>query len=280
MTSFGNWLQYKLVYYLTLLTMKKSLFLLGSIGLVAVAIALSLCVGKTYAGTSDAYLIVVSNPHSAEVLVDNSLKGTTDVQTGELKVSGLTLGSHTIEVEKDKYWPSTQTINISSPGNAGGYIFVLDPQTGTYTVTASPTSAKVFMDNSLKGTTDAITGKLAVPGLILGNHKLEIQKDGYWPLIVTVNVYDSGGTGMYYVLKPLTGSLTVTSNVMGADIFIDGFHSGKKTGVKQQVVVSGLTIGNHTLKITKNGYQTYTKTFKIYDTGGIGMYVKLKPVTY
>lgn len=76
-------------------------------------------------------------------------------------------------------------------------------------------------------------------------------------VLVVIGIIFSGGfTGK--VVKSganQTGSLSVTSNPTGANLFVDSVFKGTTPRT-----VSGLSVGNHNIKVTKSGYNNYITT--------------------
>jgi hypothetical protein len=61
------------------------------------------------------------------------------------------------------------------------------------------------------------------------------------------------------IIKSRTGNLDISSNPLGAEIFIDGMDKGKVT----KSIIPNITAGNHSLTLKLAGYQDYNTTFNI-----------------
>jgi hypothetical protein len=64
-----------------------------------------------------------------------------------------------------------------------------------------------------------------------------------------------------YAIKAAMGALDISSNPLGAEIFIEG----EDTGTVTHSVIPNIPVGRYTLKLTSPGYNDYTTTFTIYD---------------
>jgi PEGA domain-containing protein len=115
----------------------------------------------------------------------------------------------------------------------------IGPQTGTATINSRPEGLVVMIDNEVRGRTPI---RVAVP---LGNHTLQIQKDGEErsiPLVVeagtTVSQYIDFGTTT--AVAASTGRLEVTSDQRGSTVRVDGKVAGNTP-----LTLSDVTVGPH-----------------------------------
>jgi hypothetical protein len=70
---------------------------------------------------------------------------------------------------------------------------------------------------------------------------------------ITMYEYEGGGTG--------SGSIQVNSSPTGATIYLDGTSTGKTT----DALITDVSPGSHTIKLTKSGYSDYTETVTVTD---------------
>jgi hypothetical protein len=80
-------------------------------------------------------------------------------------------------------------------------------------------------------------------------------------------------TSRLNICCPETGSLTVASSPSSASLYVDGAYKGLTP-----LTVSGLSVGNHNVQVTKSGYNSYSTTKYIY-VGSNSMNVTLTPAT-
>lgn len=94
-------------------------------------------------------------------------------------------------------------------------------------------------------------------------------KSGYINLVVSLDGIQVEASGSFKMdrdrmlsastNKSTTGNINVQSTPDGADIWIDGINTGKKTNF----LLSNIEAGIHTVKLTKQGYWNYEKTLTI-----------------
>ena len=70
----------------------------------------------------------------------------------------------------------------------------------------------------------------------------------------------------------ITGSLIVASYPSSASLYVDGAYKGLTP-----MTVSGLSVGNHAVSVTKSGYNTYSTSKYVY-VGSNSLNVTLNPV--
>ncbi|MGV8171175.1 MAG: PEGA domain-containing protein [Candidatus Woesearchaeota archaeon] len=134
-------------------------------------------------------------------------------------------------------------------------------QTGSLYVASSPSGASLYVDNIYKGVTP-----YTASGLTIGNHAVKLTKTGYNTYTTTKYIYARSNTLNVTLTTNSTGnptnqtgSLYVASSPSGASLYVDNIYKGVTP-----YTASGLTIGNHAVKLTKTGYNTYTTTKYIY----------------
>lgn len=117
---------------------------------------------------------------------------------------------------------------------------------------SSPPGARVSVDWEYKGSTPFSIN------LVGGSHIIRIVKDGYSPYTTEILVGQGQLNSVYGVLSPTTGSITFYSFPGGASLYVDGIFKGTTP-----LDVSDLTLGSHTYRLEKQGYQTETSTFLV-----------------
>ncbi len=132
---------------------------------------------------------------------------------------------------------------------------------GLVVIVTEPQNATIYLDDKKKGAfaTTPWSGSLE------GEHKLIIEKQGYKP-VETVIAADP--TKLVQVISPLSqefhlGWIKITSNVPGADIYIDDKSVG---AVAKTPLSPGQNIepGKHTIWISAEGYDEYSETVEIF----------------
>ncbi len=187
-------------------------------------------------------LQVTLNVPGAQWSVDNGL-----IQNSGAIVSGLSVGTHTINFSTMNGWttPASQTVSIvANQTDAVTATYVAIPQTGALEVTLSPVVAQWSVDSGAWQNSGAV-----VAGLSVGSHTVTFSAMSGWttPAAQTVSVVanQTNSISAAYVVIPQTGSLHVTLNVPGAQWSVDN-------GLLQNsgAFVSGLSVGSHTISFS------------------------------
>ena len=183
----------------------------------------------------------------ASVYIDNMFVG-----KAPCKSEAISSGQHLVRVSKERYEPysevvtvkDTETTKISPTLNAGFAEVTLQVDA----------DAEIWVNNEKKGIR-SWTG-------ILGNgtYWIECKQENHDPSITTqeINASMNGRTIMLNPPHPIYGSLNVESTPAFASIFIDGEPMGETPKF-----VSELLVGQHELRLSKDGYVTRTETVVI-----------------
>ena len=143
----------------------------------------------------------------ATLMVTTETKGATIKINGQAKGTGNVSGQYApgiyqIEIGKDGYRPYTQTIELAQRDNRAINIPALTPIYGALNISYKPIGATVFIDGK-----DVGTAPIVLRELLVGKHEVSINKDGYSPLKVNVEI-NEGQTAQ------LDGSLTEIKQVV------------------------------------------------------------------
>jgi archaellum component FlaG (FlaF/FlaG flagellin family) len=131
---------------------------------------------------------------------------------------------------------------------------------GSIWVSSIPSNATIY----LGGVQEGLTNRL-ISNVTPGEYNLTLKKSGYQSTTLMVEVHERENK----VLSPIiltpsgepvgnTGSVYVSSSPTNTTIYIDGVMKGMTN-----LLVTNIPAGNHTLKLSKTGYQTYTTTIKV-----------------
>jgi formylglycine-generating enzyme required for sulfatase activity len=123
-------------------------------------------------------------------------------------------------------------------------------------------NAQIELAGKLSGATDA-TGKLLLNDTPYGTHSLKVTAEGYEPWSGSVEV-KTAVTDFAVSLKKrvTTGSLAITVNQPGADVFINE-RLNVKSVAGQQITVDGLLPGTHQLRAVKPGYKEWRNVVRV-----------------
>jgi PKD repeat protein len=150
------------------------------------------------------------------------------------------------------YLDAEQTVAVvaGETVNADFVLTVIPPETGSIKVTSDPTGAGIWIDGvDTVQTTEATIGDLAP-----GDHTVKVTLAGYQDDEQTVAVIAGATVNADFILTaipPETGSILVTSDPLGAEIWIDGVD----TGLTTEATLDNIAAGDHTVKVTLAGYE-------------------------
>jgi hypothetical protein len=140
---------------------------------------------------STGWISVTSVPADATVYLDGTLAGQT-TQNGVLRIDNVRAGDHNIRVEKAGYQAFATTVNVRVNTVSDVVATLVSASapatTGTLSVSSTPASASVFIDNVLKGVTP-----ISLTDISAGSHQVLIRLEGYQDYTVTQQV-NAGAT--------------------------------------------------------------------------------------
>lgn len=123
-------------------------------------------------------------------------------------------------------------------------------------ITSQPSGATVRIDDVERGTTP-----LEIDNLSPGKHTVEARHSGYRAYYGSFNI------------TARLATLVITSDPVGAEIWIDGVYKGKTT--ETGLVVSKVPFGSRSILARYSGYEDATKLVEVNSPGPIGVLVKM-----
>ena len=171
----------------------------------------------------------------AEIWVNGEKKG-----TGQWS-GKLAAGDYRVEARKASHRTSTRQLTLEIGYNNTITLDAPTPITGKIDVNSTPFGADILLDGKNMGTTPRILNQVLV-----GDHELRIEKTGCAPETRTVTV-EEGKTVEVSVELATGRTVTLKSEPVGADIFVDG------TRVGTAPYTTTLSFGIHRLKAEKEG---------------------------
>lgn len=203
-------------------------------------------------------------------------------QTKTTDATGLTAfrvdeGQIYITISKSGYNPFTPTTELVFMDKTFNYVLAPTAAAkGSIQFVSVPVGAEIFLDGADQGVKTPFT----VTDIPTGVHAFTLKLAGYNDTSGSVTVVGGTVIQVYVVLSPATpttGSLYTASMPLGAEIFIDGNPTDPI--VTTPAMVTNLTAGSHTVKLTKTGYQDWTGTVNI--VAGTTQYINptLTPLT-
>ena len=147
---------------------------------------------------------------------------------------------------------------------------------GDIQVSCSP-DLRIYLDNQFMGTSNTMQDGLFLMNIGKGRHTIRVEKDGFVPQNIQIEVSDfpievrvgalvPDPAARYKTeakvvpVKKAVGYLVVTSAPQNCIVEIDGKTETKET---PQLSIEGLVAGDHTISFSKPGYETITGVVKI-----------------
>ena len=164
----------------------------------------------------------------------------------------LELGTYTYKIISKNYHPSEGRIILTDADTTHIERVTLRPNYGNVTLT-SQAGADIYIDGERKG---AGSWKGALKA---GTYNVECRLASHKNSTDVITIKD--GEEKTFELKapiPITGTLSLFSKPLGATIVIDGKEYGKTAAD-----IPGLLIGEHTVSLSKAGYETAVFTVNI-----------------
>ncbi|MDD1653279.1 MAG: PEGA domain-containing protein [Methanomicrobiales archaeon] len=198
-------------------------------------------------------LSISSSPSGASVYVDNIYRGVTTVVVGNLQA-----GTHTVLLVKAGYnnWEDDVTVQAGTATYLDPTLTAdAAPQYATVSITSNPPGADVYGDGTYVGTTRS-GSPLVFTQVKPGTHALLLTKSGYQDYSTTSTVVAGRNYDVDITLKavpnPTTGSITVNSAPIGAEVYVNNLFRGYSP-----LTVDGLVPGMYTVLLKLNGYQDW-----------------------
>lgn len=197
-----------------------------------------------------ATITITSEPPGASVTLDGTPRGESPVelqkvQPGDHRVSlllpGYAVAEHPFRTESGQ----VDTINVP-----------LTPVPARLRVVSTPSAARVYLDNQLRGETP-----LTLESLPPGSYRLRVEADGYATESRTLALDLAANITEEVRLENNAGALQLTTEPAGVVVNIDGREVGATTfdtnatdQVSLPLTVRPLLLGAHTLQLAKPGY--------------------------
>ena len=195
------------------------------------------------------FISVSSEPEQdAKVYIDGKLQLKTTPFQSEL----LTSGDHTVQIVKEKYFPSSQKV-IVSEGQTTPVKFILEPNFANVTITTDE-DVSIYLDNQLKGI-GKWQGQLD-PGV----YTIEARKVQYHSEKQDIELASGDNRTIELHLSAKFGSLDILTRPAGATITLNE----KNYGVTPNTIYQ-LPTGEYDLSLSKPGCATINKKVLITD---------------
>ena len=193
------------------------------------------------------YINISTSPEQgAKAFVDGDYVGLTPIKTDKIKS-----GSHTVMVMKDMYKMKEQSYNVTD-GQTTNVTLNMDANFVTITLTVD-IDADIYVDEEYKGK-GKWSGRLSD-----GAHIFEARKENHKTTVKAVNLLlGKNETIALDAPMPINSDIDINTTPMGATIYIDGKNYGETPNY-----ISDILIGEHELKLTKQGCAELKKTIVV-----------------
>lgn len=138
---------------------------------------------------------------------------------------------------------------------AGGGVRSFGSGDALLRVTSQPAGAQISLDGLQQDVTPQIIQHIDV-----GQHLLEIRKDGYLSQRRTVALLEGDRVTAEFNLEPLKGLVLIQTAPPGADVDVDGAFRGKTP-----LMLTDLSVGDHAVVLRTEGYQPRKLALSIKD---------------
>lgn len=196
--------------------------------------------------SDSAKLSIRSTPPGAAVTVNGLSKGTTPCQLDRLSA-----GNNEIEVTLAEY--EVYRARLKLQANEEQQLDVtLKAVPSSLSVISTPTGARLFVDDALRGQTP-----LTLDNLEAGSHVLRAEKEGYEPATRTVEIQRAQKKVEELPLSPNVGTLDVLAKPSGVTVLVDGVDKGSLTPKPDEsagALSLELPVGDHRVALVLKGY--------------------------
>ncbi|MCX7023512.1 MAG: PEGA domain-containing protein [Spirochaetes bacterium] len=206
-------------------------------------------------------LTVNANVNGAQVILNNIQAGITPFQTN------LAPGSYSLVVRANGYSDYSQnlTINGNTTVNA-----MLQAMTAPLSINVNVPGAEIWLNGGRYGQASGNTFSAAVPP---GSYALTVRAAGYTDYNTQINVMPGSGYSASVTLQPATAPLSLTINVAGAEIFLNGSSIGRAQG---QQFATQVMPGTYALTIRAVGYADFNAQINVMPGSGYAGNINLQ----
>lgn len=198
---------------------------------------------------ADFETVTLTTDADSEIWINEQQRGTGS-WTGDLGT-----GSYIVECRKPNHRTTSETITVS-PGMSVTKISLKSPQPiyGVLSIMSAPGNAEAWLDGKNIGLTP-----IYLPQILIGSHTLKLTKSGCADWTGNVNVAEGQIAEINATLQS-GASVTFTSNVSGAQLYLDGVLLGPANGTYD------VAFGSHTIVCKASGKKDLTKNITISQT--------------
>ena len=199
------------------------------------------------AASEPQFVVFTVEPQSAVVIINNQPYTLTD---GAMNVV-LDSGTYNYTVTAAGYHPQSGTFSVA--GSKVSKNITLSADSATVTLTA-PDNAEIWVNGVMKGTSHW-SGTLNS-----GTYIFEARKTGHKSATLSKHITSAEPRQSYTLPAPtpIVGSLIISGTPINADVTLDGKAVGQLP-----LKLNDILVGEHTIVVSKSGYETYTQSVTI-----------------
>ncbi len=197
-----------------------------------------------------ASLTVRTTPPKANVFVDDRWIGASPVTGARVAAA-----SKALRIELAGYKIVRDSLSLKKD-ESKELSYGLRELTGDLKVVSEPAGASIAVDGKK---TDLMTPAL-LAGLTTGAiHRVDLTLAGYQTGVRDgIRIYADSTVSLSYAFNKMSGALSVVTEPAGAEVFVDGALVGTTPCISE-----GVVYGRHDIKLTKDGYRSYTERFEM-----------------
>ncbi len=215
-------------------------------------------------------LIISSEPDGAKIL----LLGTDTKKVTPDSLTGLETGKYEITLQKQGFVDTTFSAEVFNGKKTSQNIVLRKVKyKGSIVINSQPQNAQIFLNNLSTGkyTPDSLTG------LSPGNYLITLKHLNYADTNFVVTLGENERLNKNIILRQLqnVGSVIISSNPAGAQIFLDGSFTGKFT----KDTLTNIIAGNHQITLVKSNYADTTFNIKVETGITTSLTIDLTPIT-
>ena len=195
------------------------------------------------------YVIFQMSPPTAVAMINGEMLQTVDGMASKM----MKFGTYDYHVQAPDYLPEIGKVTVNDPKQKHIVNVSLKPNFSQVTLTVD-NDAEIWVNGDRKGV-GSWTGNLGA-----GTYEMETRKANHRPQTVTREITAEQGVQTIRLAAPtpIYGEADINSSPIMADIYIDG----QKRGQTPQLVEK-LLIGQHQLRLSRQGYADYNGTITI-----------------
>jgi len=161
------------------------------------------------------FVVITSEPAGAEVFLNDQRVGTTPYQGRHVP------GAYSLALRSYQYYDHTESFTLDQGATYQLPQIALKPQFGFVSIRTTPADAEVLINDKPVGTAPVSRRKLGS-----GYHSIKVRKSLYHENAESFTLEDGEEKSLDIALKSAFGSLKITSDPSGAEVYVDEVHVG------------------------------------------------------